>query len=330
MRFSLLSLSTIFIFFVSASAQQPQTADHPGVILYRQGQYAEAAKTLSLAVKDKYWKSNATLWNFLSLSYIETNKYKDARKAIQNAIKIDGNNSAYRSNLSYIYLRSNQPDKAITEADKAVSLDPRNVSAIYMRGTASYRLNKLDAAESDAGRMMTLDSTDARGYVLQSYVLMAKLQEKLQSDPNATIRENVDYLRQAHDILISGLKKASNNKIIADEFESIDAFYQHFTKEPRKPGDDPEPGVTSIKLTYKPKAVYTDEARSSNVQGTVRLAVLLGANGKVQGVLVLKRLGHGLDENAIRAARAIQFEPKMKDGKPISTVVTMEYGFNIY
>lgn len=41
-------------------------------------------------------------------------------------------------------------------------------------------------------------------------------------------------------------------------------------------------------------------------------------------------LGYGLDELAFKAARRIVFQPKMKDGKPVSTVVTLEYGFSIY
>jgi protein TonB len=60
------------------------------------------------------------------------------------------------------------------------------------------------------------------------------------------------------------------------------------------------------------------------------LAILLGASGRVERILVLKRLGYGLDEQAVKAAQQIKFEPKKKDGVPVSTVVIFDYGFNIY
>ncbi|MEJ7849191.1 MAG: energy transducer TonB [Pyrinomonadaceae bacterium] len=83
-------------------------------------------------------------------------------------------------------------------------------------------------------------------------------------------------------------------------------------------------------MLTKPRAVYTDNARSAGKSGIVRLALLLGADGKIKHILKIKGIGYGLDEQAINAARKITFEPKMKDGKQVSTVVTVEYGFTIY
>jgi TonB family protein len=68
----------------------------------------------------------------------------------------------------------------------------------------------------------------------------------------------------------------------------------------------------------------------SGVQGTITVAALFGSNGKVLNVLLIKRLGYGLDEQAISAARAIRFEPQQKDGKAVSVVRLVSYTFNIY
>lgn len=110
-------------------------------------------------------------------------------------------------------------------------------------------------------------------------------------------------------------------------------FYDYYSKDKTiKNGvtPAPEPGVTPFKILTKPQASYTDNARAAGITGTVRLAVLLGANGKVQNILKLSGAGYGLDEQAFDAARKIKFEPKMKDGKPVSTVVIIEYAFSIY
>jgi hypothetical protein len=44
----------------------------------------------------------------------------------------------------------------------------------------------------------------------------------------------------------------------------------------------------------------------------------------------LATLPEGLTEQAIEAARDIEFKPASKDGRPVSQYVTVEYNFNIY
>ena len=48
----------------------------------------------------------------------------------------------------------------------------------------------------------------------------------------------------------------------------------------------------------------TDEARAAHVQGTVRLAVLVTEDGSVSSSIVFVGIGYGLDDEALKAARA--------------------------
>jgi TonB family protein len=99
-------------------------------------------------------------------------------------------------------------------------------------------------------------------------------------------------------------------------------------------GGPPPPvrvGVTSpVKIISKPKAMYTDDARTAQVQGVVRLKVTFLASGQIGSITPLNRLPHGLTEQAIAAARQIRFEPAKVNGVPVSKIMTAEYGFNIY
>jgi len=88
--------------------------------------------------------------------------------------------------------------------------------------------------------------------------------------------------------------------------------------------------TTPLQIISKPKATYTDAARTNNVQGSVRLKITLLANGSVGSITPVTRLPHGLTEQAIAAARNIRFKPKMINGVAQSVVVTFDYGFNIY
>jgi len=83
-------------------------------------------------------------------------------------------------------------------------------------------------------------------------------------------------------------------------------------------------------LLYRPEPGYTESARQKNVSGTVRLRVLLRADGTAKVLRVVKGLPEGLTEKAIQAAEQVKFKPAERDGRPASSVITLEYNFNIY
>ena len=83
-----------------------------------------------------------------------------------------------------------------------------------------------------------------------------------------------------------------------------------------------------LRLLTKPEPQYTDEAREKNVSGTVILRAVFSGTGEVRNIQVIKGLPYGLTEVAIRAAKVITFTPAMKDGKPVSMWIQLEYNFN--
>jgi len=82
-----------------------------------------------------------------------------------------------------------------------------------------------------------------------------------------------------------------------------------------------KPAETVVKMTpaeilAKPTPVYTDEAKKLRIEGEVLLEVVFESSGKLRVVRVVRGLGHGLDEAAIRAAEQIRFKPAVRDGQP--------------
>ena len=86
----------------------------------------------------------------------------------------------------------------------------------------------------------------------------------------------------------------------------------------------------NMKVIRMPKAPYTDRARESNVTGTVKIAVEYKADGKVGFVFPIQTLPEGLTDNCVRAARGIEFEPAIKNGKAVDVVSIVTYSFSIY
>jgi TonB family protein len=79
----------------------------------------------------------------------------------------------------------------------------------------------------------------------------------------------------------------------------------------------------------RPVPGYTEEARRAQIEGAVRLSVVLNANGTVSDIRVARGLGYGLDEKAIEAARQLQFVPAQKDGHTVSVRVFIEFKFSL-
>jgi TonB family protein len=82
-------------------------------------------------------------------------------------------------------------------------------------------------------------------------------------------------------------------------------------------------------LTYRGRADYTQEAVEKKVEGDVLLSVIFGADSKIGAIRVVSGLPYGLTEEAIRAARAVRFEPAMKAGKPVSVRANLEIRFRL-
>jgi TonB family protein len=89
-------------------------------------------------------------------------------------------------------------------------------------------------------------------------------------------------------------------------------------------------GVLAPKVVYRVDPKFSKEARKNKREGTVRLRVIVGVDGRTRDIRVVQSLGMGLDENAIKAASLWRFEPATKNGEPVPVEVTMEVNFHFY
>jgi TonB family protein len=89
-------------------------------------------------------------------------------------------------------------------------------------------------------------------------------------------------------------------------------------------------GVTTPMCIYCPMPDYSDAARTVKAQGTVLLSVVVTAEGNVTSVYVQKGAPFGLTTQAIKATRTWRLRPAEKDGKPVSTRVTLETTFHLH
>ena len=86
------------------------------------------------------------------------------------------------------------------------------------------------------------------------------------------------------------------------------------------PPAPPKPPVrTSAKRKSEVKPVYTVAARRASVEGRIILLVRISAKGVVKSVKLIKGLGYGLDEAALKAVKRWSYSPATIDGKPVAS-----------
>jgi TonB family protein len=92
---------------------------------------------------------------------------------------------------------------------------------------------------------------------------------------------------------------------------------------------DQGPATQPVEIVYKPKPVYTAEARKLNLEGEVLLEVVFRANGELHVTRIVRGLGHGLDEAAITATNKIKFKPAQRNGTSVDSTAIVHVMFQL-
>lgn len=80
-------------------------------------------------------------------------------------------------------------------------------------------------------------------------------------------------------------------------------------------------------LISRTEASYTAEAAREKIDGEVVLQVTISEDGSVRDPKVMKSLGYGLDEAAMKSVVQWKYRPGRKEGVPINVVATINFRF---
>jgi TonB family protein len=113
-----------------------------------------------------------------------------------------------------------------------------------------------------------------------------------------------------------------------------------YPTEPQKPIEEQisagelfrvDPGyVESPSAISAPDPEYSELARKAKCQGKVDVGMIIGADGTVKDVWIIKKAGLGLDQNAIETLRKWTFHPGTKEGVPVAVLVSIHTEFHLY
>jgi TonB family protein len=89
-------------------------------------------------------------------------------------------------------------------------------------------------------------------------------------------------------------------------------------------------GVSAPRAIHSPDPEYDERARQMKFQGVVVLWAIVEPDGAIGPLEIVRPLGLGLDEAAVKAVRRWKFEPATKDGKPVAVQINVETNFRLY
>ena len=81
---------------------------------------------------------------------------------------------------------------------------------------------------------------------------------------------------------------------------------------------------------YMPNPPYTEAAREAHFTGTVIAEGVVGSDGALRALRIVKGAPFGLNEEVIKTMSTWRCKPAMLDGKPIATFVSLEANFRLF
>jgi TonB family protein len=159
------------------------------------------------------------------------------------------------------------------------------------------------------------DGTEIRGL---TFPRMFTQSQERQDDPERQPTSE----QEAEPSVVPGqpaqLRGAENGTDTANEITKSGPFH---------PGED---GVGFPTCVYCPYPAPSEEARVAGVVGTVSLRIVIETDGHAADIQIVKGLGYGLDELAVRTVQGWRFKPAMRsDGSPVPTTVPVELNFRL-
>jgi tetratricopeptide (TPR) repeat protein len=127
-------------YYRAALAKEPKSAailNKIGITELMMQRYREAKKTFDQAIKAD--RQYADAYNNLGVVFYELRKYAPAVKEYKKAIAIDGNSASFYSNLGAALFAKKEFDPAVVAYQKAVEIDP-NVFERTSRGGVQAQL----------------------------------------------------------------------------------------------------------------------------------------------------------------------------------------------
>lgn len=222
----------------------------------------------------------------------------------------------------------------VGEPVSAQQTDLRNAQQYNEAGQKLLEKGSYDKALKEAEKALGIERDFPQALLLRSKALVGVFKKKYDIFSGMNNKPEVFLLlKEAAESLNKYLRLVPNAvdaEALLETLEDLRAYGQLA---------DPDnssrtvfrPGETTVKarLLKRGEPIFTEEARKAEVRGRVVILVVLAADGQIKHPMVISTVGYGLTESCLAAASSTTFTPAVKNGHAVSTVIQIEYNFNV-
>ncbi|PWU05879.1 MAG: hypothetical protein C5B51_13410 [Terriglobia bacterium] len=279
-------------------------------------------------------------------------RYDMAQKLLESSLTIRAQTSGEQSvdyglgllklgDLERSRRNFNEAEAFYTKAASVLGTRPEGAAALVDLGTAALR-RKDPAQAADYFRRAQLADPARPGTALMWLAVVSDQQGNVQEADSffkhaLTVQDpNSGEAATTAELYVSFLQRQSR----AEEAESVRGLGASARKAQaasavtvresiHTPAFRAGDGVTAPVVLSKVQPQYSDEAKLAKYQGTVAVAVEIGTDGSPQSMKVIRGLGLGLEEQAMKAIGQWKFQPGTKGGQPVPVIATIEVNFRL-
>jgi TonB family protein len=336
---------------IRSQQNEDSSADRErGIRLYNQNDNKGAVGALRTALKQN--KEDDEAWYYLGLALVRVDDLKGARKAFENTLRLKPDFGPARTGLAYALLITGRSREAEDQATRAIELNRNDGLAHYVPGVVRLRSRQNIAARTAAERAIVLRPNLAPAYLLKTQALLgiegdesARFSKVIRISSNEPMSEaereerrqhakkTADLFGEAAAALQTYLKLAESDretKLWKDQLETLQVFANVSSRSTAPAAFFGWEVSDKVRVLSRPEPTYTISARRWGIVGTVILRAIFSSTGTVEHILVLRSLPADLTEESIQAAKKIKFIPATRAGKPVSSIVELQYNFNLY
>ena len=248
---------------------------------------------------------------------IKNDEWGRAQSGIKHALALKPASAEANLLAAQVYWHEGARSMAIGALTKAVEIQPIFPEAHFLLAQCLQDDNKVEKAREEANIAISQGAPLFPAYrllaeidigkgdfdaAIASLEIALRISTPASKEDASTLREQVDQSRE----FVEKLR----------QFSVLEA------------GQKASDIIRPFQLS-SPQPRYTEEARALKIQGGVSMAVLVAETGDVNTVLLFRRLGHGLDEQATEAARTLKFSPATRSGTPIPYWMKVSVEFNL-
>lgn len=253
-----------------------------------------------------------TIENALLTIGDEAFKRKDfvaASEAYDKALRAEPKSPDALAGLAFSLLALERPDEAVPVANRLLEVELSTARSYVLRGRINYALQHFDRADRAVEEGLGLHPASWALHALKADLRLAR------EDFEGAVRSFEAAAKLTPTIFDDGQRLTLRESVVRD-FLTV--------RNLPKP-----PNVKRARVKNDPSPAYTGLAQHRHTEGTLRLLIRINEAGAIDRVVPLTSLPHGLTVKAVEAAFKLECEPAETGGEPMATYLRVSINFSI-